>query len=64
MSLKSDLLEFSLYIKLSKGAKIKNRYNQGPCLTQDINGKVTNTQLDTTNECQEVIPSRLTQSTY
>ena len=37
-------------MKVSKGAKIKNRYNQVPHLTQDTNGKVTNSQLDTTNE--------------
>ena len=41
-------------IKVSKGAKIRNRYNQVPHLTQDTNGKVTNSQLDTTNESQEV----------
>ena len=40
--------------KLSKGAKIRNQYNQVPHLTQDTNGKVTNSQLDTTNESQEV----------
>ena len=40
--------------KVSKGAKIRNRYNQVPHLTQDTNGKVTNSQLDTTNESQEV----------
>ena len=27
---------------VSKGAKIRNRYNQVPHLTQDTNGKVTN----------------------
>ena len=43
-------------IKVSKGAKISNRYNQVPHLTQDTNGKVTNSQLDTTNERQEVSP--------
>ena len=43
-------------IKVSKGAKIRNRYNQVPHLTQDSNGKVTNSQLDTTNESQEVSP--------
>ena len=37
-------------IKVSKGAKIRNRYNQVPHLTKDTNGKVTNSQLDTTNE--------------
>ena len=41
-------------IEVSKGAKIRNRYNQVPHLTQDTNGKVTNSQLDTTNESQEV----------
>ena len=40
--------------KVSKGATIKNGYNQVPHLTQDTNGKVTNSQLDTTNESQEV----------
>ena len=33
-----------------------NRYNQVPHLTQNTNGKVTNSQLDTTNESQEVSP--------
>ena len=42
--------------KVSKGAKSRNRYNQVPHLTQDTNGKVTNSQLDTTNESQEVSP--------
>ena len=31
-------------IQVSKGAKIRNRYNQVPHLTQDTNGKVTNSQ--------------------
>ena len=31
-------------VKVSKGAKIRNRYNQVPHLTQDTNGKVTNSQ--------------------
>ena len=39
--------------KVSQGAKIRNRYNQVPHLTQDTNGKVPNSQLDTTNESQE-----------
>ena len=43
-------------IKISKGAKIRNRYNQVPHLTQDTNGKVANSQPDTTNESQEVSP--------
>ena len=33
---------------------IRNRYNQVPQLTQDTNGKVINSQLDTINESQEV----------
>ena len=41
---------------VSKGAKIRNRYNQVPHLTQDTNGKVTNLQLDTINESQEASP--------
>ena len=41
---------------VSKGAKIRNRYNQVPHLTQDTNGKVTNSQMDTTNESHEVSP--------
>ena len=41
---------------VSKGAKTRNRYNQVPHLTQDTNGKVTNSQLDTINESQEVSP--------
>ena len=31
-------------VKVSKVAKIRNRYNQVPHLTQDTNGKVTNSQ--------------------
>ena len=42
--------------KVSKGAKTRNWHNQVPHLTQDTNGKVTNSQLDTTNESQEVSP--------
>ena len=44
------------FIKISKGEKIRNRYDQVPHLTQDANGQVTNSQLDTTNESQEVSP--------
>ena len=42
--------------KVSKGAKIRNRYDQVPHLTQDTNGKVKNSRSDTTNESQEVRP--------
>ena len=43
-------------MKVSKGAKIRNRYNQVPHLTQNTNGKVTTSQLDITNEIQEGSP--------
>ena len=36
------LLTSTLAIKVSNGAKIRNRYNQVPHLTQDTNGKVSN----------------------
>ena len=39
-----------------KGAKIRNRYTQVPHLARDTNGKVINSQLDATNESQEVGP--------
>ena len=47
-------LDIYIYKKVSKGAKIRNQYNQVPHLTQDTNGKVTNSQLYTTNKSQEV----------
>ena len=56
--LRNKKIIFSLrtlnYSKL--GAKIRNRYNQIPHLTQDTNWKVTNSRLDTTDESQEVSP--------
>ena len=39
---------------LRKRAKIRNQYNQTPHLTQNTHGKVTTSQLDITNESQEV----------
>ena len=39
-----------------KVAKVKNRYNQVPHLTQETNGKVTHSQLDISNDSQEVSP--------
>ena len=42
--------------QVSKSAKIRNRYNKVPHLTQDTDWKVTNSQLDTTNKSQEVSP--------
>ena len=52
-NLNYEFLRF-LLSKVSKGANIRNQYNQVPHLTQDTNGKVTNSQLDTTNESQDV----------
>ena len=57
----ANIQSFSLsngkhYIEVSKGARIRNRYNQVLHLTQDTNWKVTNSQIDTTNESQEVSP--------
>ena len=37
-------LDEKYLLKVSNGAKIRNRYNQVPHLTQDTNGKVTNSQ--------------------
>ena len=51
-----EYIFFQHVLKVSKGAKIWNRYNRVPHLTQDTNGKVINSQLDTTNESQEVSP--------
>ena len=51
-----DYLDYCSLDKVRKRAKIRNRYNQAQCLTQDTNGKVTNSQLDITNESQEVSP--------
>ena len=39
-----SMCNFQVLFKVSKGAKIRNRYNQVPHLTQDTNGKVTNSQ--------------------
>ena len=45
-----------VFNKVRKRAKIRNRYNQAPHLTQDTNWKVTTSQLDLTNEGQVVSP--------
>ena len=38
------IVKYNIGLKVSNGAKIRNRYNQVPHLTQDTNGKVTNSQ--------------------
>ena len=40
-------------------AKIMNRYNQAPHLTQDTNGKVTTSQLVITNESQGRVKGKM-----
>ena len=42
--------------KVGKRAIMRNRYNQAPQLIEDTNGKVTTSQLDITNDSQEVSP--------
>ena len=56
LSLVMKVKPLTVWHKVSKGAKIRNRYNQVPHLTQDTNWKMTNSQLDITNESQEVSP--------
>ena len=45
-----------VYIKVRNRAKIKKRCKQAPHLTQDTKWKVTTSQLDITNESDEVNP--------
>ena len=49
-----EVIKLEFILRVSKGAKSRNQYNQVPRLTQDTNGKVTNSQLDTTNETQNI----------
>ena len=46
----------SITLKVSKSAKIRNRYNQVPHLTQNTNCESDKLIVDTTNESQEVRP--------
>ena len=46
-----------LLLKVSDGAKIRNRYNQVPHLTQDTNGKVTNSQKTPQTRAKRPAPS-------
>ena len=45
-----SFLKRTVFVKVSKGAKIRSRYNQVPHLTQDTNGKVTNSLKPTDSE--------------
>ena len=58
-SINTRSIDGKIYVgdhKVRKMAKIRNRYNQAPHLTKNTNGKVTTSQLDITNESQEVSP--------
>ena len=57
LALSYENLSSGFLTKVRKRAKIRNRNNQAPHLTQDNNGKVIISQLDITNESQEAIPS-------
>ena len=51
--------DHKIFIKVSKGAKIRSRYNQVPHPTQDTNGKVTNSVRHHTREPRvQPLPSR------
>ena len=53
--MKRYFLQLSI-IKVSKVAKIRNRYNQVPHLTQEYQWESDKLTEDTTNESQEVSP--------
>ena len=52
----AEIYSYIMILKVTKGAKIRSGYNKVPHPTQDTNGKVTNSKLDTTQESQEVSP--------
>ena len=59
----NDTYKATPIFKVSKGAKIRNRYNQVPHLTQDTNGKVTNSQKTPQTEPRgQPFPSRWPQA--
>ena len=49
-----------LVVKVSKDAKIRNRYNQVPHLTQDTNGKVTNSKTPQTRAKRSALSQQVT----
>ena len=51
-------------LKVSKGAKIRNRHNQAPRLSRDTNGKVTNSQLDKRSVLSAQVTTRHTQRVF
>ena len=56
------MVENDCCIKVRKVAKTRNQYNQVPHLTQDTTWESENTQLNTTNESQEVSPIHVEQA--
>ena len=50
------LTHLAYIAEVRKKAKIRNRYHKAPHLTQDTNEKVTTSQLDITNQSQDVNP--------
>ena len=54
--LKASESEIQALIESTKEGKDQESINQVSHLTQDTNGKVTNTQSEITNESQEVSP--------
>ena len=56
ISTESHEIIFINVVIMRKRTKIRNRYNQTSHLVQDTNGKVTTSQLDITNESQEISP--------
>ena len=65
---KEIILKFKFFfLKVSKGAKIRNRHNQVPHPTQDTNGKATNPQQTPQTRAKRPgppPPSRRPQSTH
>ena len=51
-----DILSFLCIINVSKGAKIRNRFNQVPHLDQGYQWESDRLTVDTTNESKEVSP--------
>ena len=49
-------LEIEVWLEVRKRAEILNWFNKVPHQIQDTNGKATTSQLDITNESQEVSP--------
>ena len=45
------LKDLVMFVRVRKGAKIRNRYNQAPHLTQDTNGKVTTCEATFDSGC-------------